>query len=85
MICTIMRNWWKAVVVISETYLGQTGSIGGLPGRSHKVGNLTSTSHVYERPDSMLCFLTDATIPCVHHNTFSSRKITFNVVFMHWI
>ena len=85
MICTIMRNWWKAVVVISETYLGQTGSIGGLPGRSHKVGNLTSTSHVYERPDSMLCFLTDATIPCVHQNTFSSRKMTFNVVFMHSI
>ena len=52
MICTIICNWQKAVAAMANTYLGQTGSIDGLPGRSNKVGNMTSASRVYECPDS---------------------------------
>ena len=80
MISTIIYNWWKAIAVMVNAYLGQTGSIDGLTGRSQKVGNLTSTSHGYECPDSLFCCLTDATIPGVHYNTFTGRIMTFKVV-----
>ena len=66
---------------MENAYLGQTGSNDGLPGRSQKVDNLTSRSHGYECPELLLCCLTDATIPYVHYDTFTSQVITFKVVF----
>ena len=87
MIYTILCYWWKAVTMLANTYFGQNGSFEGIPEHCRKVGDLTSANHVYGYPDSLWCCLIDATIPYIHHNMFTSRKMTFNVVFTYriWI